>query len=63
MPLPPQGFDDVLAALPGGANTTNLLPQLGEAISGALGVLVEAFPNKTTILVDNLNKLDALVDR
>lgn len=35
-----QGFDEVLAALPASANMGNLLLELGEVMSAALGVLV-----------------------
>lgn len=58
-----QGFDEVLSALPATANMSNLLEELGQLTSAALGVLVEAFPNKDAIVVDSLNRLDKLVDR
>jgi hypothetical protein len=35
-----QGFDEVLSALPPGSNMGNLLLELGQGISAALGVLV-----------------------
>eukprot|EP00775_Hariotina_reticulata_P007985 gene7986-8183_t len=58
-----QGFDEVLTALPAGSDMTNLLQELAQVISASLGVLVEAFPNKTAILVSHLEQLDSLVDR
>jgi hypothetical protein len=35
-----QGFDEVLSALPPGSNMGNLLLELGQGMSAALGVLV-----------------------
>ncbi|KAF8062102.1 hypothetical protein HT031_004362 [Scenedesmus sp. PABB004] len=58
-----QGFDDVLAALPPAACMANLLEELGRLMAASLGVLIEAFPNKDSILVDDFSKLGALVDR